>query len=217
VCTHEDKADIEESWSFPGKIEDVLKVVGDWDPVVQTLVKKTPPETLVDWKLVYRDPLPTWITKGARTLLLGDAAHPFLPTSIQGASQAMEDGVVLAACLHAAGKERVPLAVRCYERMRYERCRRAQRLGETNRDTWHKADYTNVLEKDKAEGMKLPTPPWLFSHDAETSAYQMFPRVSKEILGGKYGTQEIGYQTRICQKKLTPVSAAVIEQAEIGA
>ncbi|KZO94402.1 FAD/NAD(P)-binding domain-containing protein [Calocera viscosa TUFC12733] len=209
VCTHQDDADIEESWSFPGKIEDVLKVVGDWDPVVQTLVKKTPPETLVDWKLVYRDPLPTWVSKGARTCLLGDAAHPFLPTSIQGASQAMEDGVVLAACLHAAGKDRVPLAVRCYERIRYERCRRAQRLGETNRDNWHKADFDNVLEKDKAEGIKLPTPPWLFSHDSETDAYRVFPQVSKDILEGKYGTEEIGYQTGICQKTVTPASIAV--------
>lgn len=56
------------------------------------IVSKTPEEMLVDWKLVYRDPLPTWVSPKARILLLGDSAHPFLPTSAQGATQALEDG-----------------------------------------------------------------------------------------------------------------------------
>ena len=72
-----DDADIEESWSFPGKIEDVLKVVEDYDPRCAAIWKKA--DECVDWKLVYRDPLPKWISKEARLALIGDAAHPFLP------------------------------------------------------------------------------------------------------------------------------------------
>jgi 2-polyprenyl-6-methoxyphenol hydroxylase-like FAD-dependent oxidoreductase len=105
VCTHKDEGGIEESWQFPGKIEDVLKVVEGREPVVLELVKITPPERLFDYKLVFREPLPTFVSPKARTALIGDAAHPFLPTSIHGASQAMEDGVVLAACLDKAGKD----------------------------------------------------------------------------------------------------------------
>ena len=83
----------------------------------KTIVEKTP--SLVDWKLVYRDPRPRWVSDKGRITLLGDAAHPFLPTSVQGATQAMEDGVVIAVCLKKAqSKNRVPAAVRAYQDIR---------------------------------------------------------------------------------------------------
>lgn len=116
VLTHKDTYDIEESWSFPGKIEDVLGALADWDPVCRAIVEKTP--SVVDWKLVYRDPLPSWVSSRGRIALVGDAAHPFLPTSTQGASQAMEDGVTIALCLKKAGKERVSQALRAYQDIR---------------------------------------------------------------------------------------------------
>jgi 2-polyprenyl-6-methoxyphenol hydroxylase-like FAD-dependent oxidoreductase len=37
---------------------------------------------------------------------------------MQGASQAMEDGVTIALCLRKAGKDNIPLALRTYERLR---------------------------------------------------------------------------------------------------
>ena len=37
---------------------------------------------------------------------------------MQGASQAMEDGVTLAICLGKAGKDDIPMALKVYERMR---------------------------------------------------------------------------------------------------
>ncbi|KAK5258364.1 hypothetical protein LTR40_008045, partial [Exophiala xenobiotica] len=43
TCTHKDTYDIAESWSFPGKIEDALKVVEGWDPKVAKVISKTPP------------------------------------------------------------------------------------------------------------------------------------------------------------------------------
>lgn len=49
-----DDADINESWSFPGKMEDVLSLVEGWDPRCAALLSKAP--WCVDWKLVYRDP-----------------------------------------------------------------------------------------------------------------------------------------------------------------
>lgn len=113
----QDEADIEESWSFPGNLEDVFKILEGWDPMCKAIVEKTP--SLVDWKLVYRDPLPRWVSDKGRIALLGDSAHPFLPTSAQGATQAMEDGVVFAVCLKRIGdKKKIPAAVRAYEAIR---------------------------------------------------------------------------------------------------
>ncbi len=48
-------------------------------------------------ELADREPLPFW-TKGVVTLL-GDAAHPVLPDTSQGARQAIVDGVTLGQAL----------------------------------------------------------------------------------------------------------------------
>lgn len=42
VMTHKDEADIDESWSLPGKMEDVYKVIEGWDPMCKAIVEKTP-------------------------------------------------------------------------------------------------------------------------------------------------------------------------------
>ena len=42
------------------------------------------------WGIYDRDPIPQW-TKG-RVTLLGDAAHPTMPTLAQGGNMAIEDG-----------------------------------------------------------------------------------------------------------------------------
>ncbi|KAJ5815202.1 hypothetical protein N7474_006979 [Penicillium riverlandense] len=178
VLTHKDEADIKESWSLPGKLEDVYKVIEGWDPLCKAIVEKTP--SLVDWKLVYRDPLPKWVSKHGRIALLGDSAHPFLPTSAQGATQAMEDGVVMAICLRRAGKGSVPAAVRAYEDIRYERVRAVQKTGETTRDMWHKADWEAVA-KDPSS-IQLPREDWIFQFDAETNAEESFDEAVKKFL-----------------------------------
>jgi 2-polyprenyl-6-methoxyphenol hydroxylase-like FAD-dependent oxidoreductase len=172
----QDERDIDESWSFPGKKEDVLKTLESYDPVVHEIVKATPEDRLVDWKLVYRDPLPTWISPKARLALAGDAAHPFLPTSIQGASQAVEDGVTIAICLQLASKAKSPLALRAYEKIRYQRVKEVQKTGETTRDGWHKADFEVAVRKNP-EMIKLPRAEWLLNFDAEAHAYSVFGNV----------------------------------------
>ncbi|KAJ5896712.1 uncharacterized protein N7473_006111 [Penicillium subrubescens] len=177
VLTHKDEADIEESWSFPGKLEDVFKVIQGWDPICKAIVEKTP--EVVDWKLVYRDPLPRWVSDHGRIALLGDSAHPFLPTSAQGATQAMEDGVVLAVCLKRGGKANIPNAVRAYQEIRYDRVKAVQKTGETTRDMWHKADWDKVA-KDP-ESIQMPREDWVFKFDAEKNAEETFDEVVKQL------------------------------------
>lgn len=156
VMTHKDEADVTESWTMSGRVEDALKVAEPFCEVVKHVIKATPAsefllkpctfektpanltpphpllgaDGLLDWKLVYRDPLPTWISPLGRIALLGDAAHPFLPTSIQGASQSMEDGATISQVLKLAGKGDVPTALRTYQELRYDRVKETQRLGE---------------------------------------------------------------------------------------
>ncbi|EOD43335.1 putative salicylate hydroxylase protein [Neofusicoccum parvum] len=189
VCTHKDEADIEESWSAPGKIEDAIECLKDWCPEVHAIIRATPPDRLVDWKLVYRDPLPTWISPKRRIALIGDAAHPFLPTSIQGASQAMEDGVTVAVCLELSGKENAKEALQAYERIRYERVRAAQKTGETTRDRWHKADFDAAKSDPKA--IKLPRENWLLGHDAQAHAYEVYSETVEQIRKETKGVPDV--------------------------
>ena len=188
VLTHKDSADIAESWQYPGKVSDVLACLEGWDPTTHDIVKATPEDKLVDYKLVYRDPLATFISPHARIALMGDAAHPFLPTSIQGASQAMEDGAVLAVCLELisaarpAGEEKpdVQLAVRAYERIRYARVCRAQGTGVSTREQWHKADWEAI--RRKPESLHLKREAWLLDFDAESDAYERFEGVVEDLV-----------------------------------
>lgn len=180
VFTHVDDGNIEESWQFPGKVEDCLKYVEGWAPIVQEIVKATPKHgRLIDHKLVFRDPLPTFKSPKERIVLIGDAAHPFLPTSIQGASQSIEDGVVLATCLELAGKGNIPLAVRAHEKIRYERVHKAQATGVKTREKWHKADWDTV--KDNPEAIHLTREAWLLNFDAEADAYARYKDVAASV------------------------------------
>lgn len=179
VLTHPDEHDIDESWSFPGKLSEALEAVKTWDPMCTRIIEKTPEERLVDWKLVYRDPLPTWVSPQGRILLLGDSAHPFLPTSAQGATQALEDGVNIAVCLRRGGKDGIPEAVRTHERIRYDRVKAVQKTGETTRDMWHKTDWEKV--KTDPESIQLPREDWIFRHDTEMHAEEVFDEVRQEI------------------------------------
>jgi 2-polyprenyl-6-methoxyphenol hydroxylase-like FAD-dependent oxidoreductase len=174
VLTHRDSHDIAESWSFPGYLKDVKQVLEGWDSMCWKIVSKTPESKLVDWKLVYRDPLPNWVSGygsapgHGRICLLGDAAHPFLPTSAQGATQALEDGVTLAILLRKAGKNNIRGALRAYQDVRYDRVKAVQKTGETTRDMWHNTDWEKV-KKDPTL-IQFPREDWVFSHDAEKHA-----------------------------------------------
>jgi salicylate hydroxylase len=109
IITHKDTEDIKESWFQPGDMNEVRKLVEDVDPRIGNAVRST--KECLDWKICYRDPIPSWVSKSHKIVLLGDSCHPHLPTSAQGASQATESGAVLALCLKLAGKNNIPLAV----------------------------------------------------------------------------------------------------------
>jgi 2-polyprenyl-6-methoxyphenol hydroxylase-like FAD-dependent oxidoreductase len=64
----------------------------------------TPPKTIVNFELYWRDPQPKWASPGGRVVNIGDAAHSFLPASGNGATQSIEDAVSMASCVQFGGR-----------------------------------------------------------------------------------------------------------------
>jgi 2-polyprenyl-6-methoxyphenol hydroxylase-like FAD-dependent oxidoreductase len=92
---------------------------------LQNILSRTRPDDMRFDQLVSRDPLAQW---GAdRVTLLGDAAHPVLPHTGQGAAQALEDAVALQLALSRGGD--VVQALRRYEAVRGRRTRKLVKLG----------------------------------------------------------------------------------------
>lgn len=96
----------------------MLQVVRDWDPRIAAIVKRIPPEVLIDWKLLWRDPIEKWVSDKGRLVMIGDSAHPHLATSGQGAAQAIEDGATLGVLLTKGPPEQAQDALRAFEKIR---------------------------------------------------------------------------------------------------
>ncbi|KAK1766025.1 MAK1-like monooxygenase [Phialemonium atrogriseum] len=191
VLTHKDTADIGESWSFPGKKEDVFACLaeGGFEQKLVEVVKATPEEHLVDYKLVWRDPLKTWLSPSARIVLIGDAAHCHLPTSAQGGSQAMEDGVALAIALKRANGD-VPLGLRVFERIRFNRSHVTHMASITTRDGYHNVDWDGEEIKKNPQILNLPRPEWVIEYDIESEAEKHFDHLAADVKSYKQGSIE---------------------------
>lgn len=72
-----------------------------WASVVTELISATDASGILERPILDRPPCSTW-SRG-RVTLLGDAAHPMVPSLGQGANTAFEDAWVLAQCLSSAG------------------------------------------------------------------------------------------------------------------
>ena len=116
-----------ESWVEQGSKEKLLQSYSDFPQWVRDIFSQAPDIGL--WQLRDLHPLPTWV-KG-RTILIGDAAHPMLPTQGQGASQSVEDAEALKAIF--AGIQRKPGVAQVTDALdkvmeaRYERASLIQR------------------------------------------------------------------------------------------
>ncbi len=119
-----------------------------------------------------RPPLQTF--HRGRIVLLGDAAHPFVPYLSNGAAQAIEDGHVLATVLTRAERGELPLqdALAEYEQRRRARVNAVHRLSRESLHTHHLADaaaieqrnarYRNAQNADP-KGSRLRE--WLWGYD----------------------------------------------------
>lgn len=70
----------------------LLEVVKKSAPIFREMIKAAPPNTLIDWKLVWIGETNLYETWFSPVVQLGDVAHPCLPTAGYGATQAIEGG-----------------------------------------------------------------------------------------------------------------------------
>jgi 2-polyprenyl-6-methoxyphenol hydroxylase-like FAD-dependent oxidoreductase len=82
---------------YPDERTEVICRVDRWHAPIPDLLAATSPDAFLHNDIYDLDPLSTYVN--GRVALLGDAAHAMCPDLGQGAGQAMEDAVVLAASL----------------------------------------------------------------------------------------------------------------------
>jgi salicylate hydroxylase len=110
-----------ETWTVPSGADEMLHAYAGWNDGMLAVLSRA--SETYKWGIHDRDPLARWVV--GRVALLGDAAHPMMPTLAQGAAISMEDGYALArhvdACADAPAR-----ALAAYERERQPRGSRVQ-------------------------------------------------------------------------------------------
>jgi salicylate hydroxylase len=141
---------VDESWAVPSSIDELLEGYRGWHPALLDMLAQV--SDCYKWGIRDRDPLPRWTSGGVT--LLGDAAHPMMPTLAQGAAISLEDGFALAR--HLSNNRNNPVeGLAAYEA---ERRPRASRVVLQAREQFQ-------------NNRKNPAPPplprdWIFAHDA---------------------------------------------------
>jgi salicylate hydroxylase len=156
---------MKESWSAPGDPADLAREFAGWDPMVEAIIAQV--KTTFRWGLYDREPLATW-TSG-RLTLLGDAAHPMLPHTGQGANQAIEDAVALATLLSRADRASAPRALLIYEQLRRERTAGVQRSSRVN-GARYDASSGDLAARDRQLAAQPQERAWIWNYDAEAEA-----------------------------------------------
>jgi salicylate hydroxylase len=146
---HVSKAWVEESWSVSSSVAELLAGYRGWNETLLEMLSHV--DHCYKWGIRDRDPLPRW-TDGSVTLL-GDAAHPMMPTLAQGAAITLEDAYALARNL--ARHDDWLDGLKAYE------AERAPRAGKVQLQA--RQQFQN--------NCKNPAPPplsrdWIFAHDA---------------------------------------------------
>jgi salicylate hydroxylase len=139
---------VDESWVTPSTNEDLLAAYAGWNGTMLDMLRKA--DRCYKWGIYDRDPLERWVAD--RAVLLGDAAHPMMPTLAQGAAISIEDGYALARNL--ASVDDLTAGLAAYERERVPRASAVQLQA--------RAQFL--------DNRKNPAPPprdrnWIFKHD----------------------------------------------------
>ncbi|KAH6652555.1 hypothetical protein BKA67DRAFT_293608 [Truncatella angustata] len=123
VPTVASKSGTNSDWNTPGSRAHLQEAFKDFGPMVQRLIQDAPVSELKLWELLDMETLSTWHKDSL--VLIGDAAHPFLPFMGQGGAMAIEDSAALAALL-PLGTEAIdiPAKLKIWEDCRKERVER---------------------------------------------------------------------------------------------
>jgi salicylate hydroxylase len=143
---------VDESWVVPSSVDELLAGYRGWNEALLGMLGEV--EQCFKWGIRDRDPLARW--SDGRVTLLGDAAHPMMPTLAAGAGIALEDAIAIARNL-AHHRDDPALGLKAYEAERLPRARAVQLQA--------RRQFLN--------NRMNPAPPplgrdWIFAHDAST-------------------------------------------------
>ncbi|MEY9857521.1 2-polyprenyl-6-methoxyphenol hydroxylase-like FAD-dependent oxidoreductase [Catenulispora sp. GAS73] len=139
--------------TYPDEKAELLRRFGTWHFPVPQLISAADPETVLH-NDIYEIAQPLSAYHRGAVAILGDAAHAMTPHLGQGANQAMEDGVTLAALVgQAKGSAEVVTALAQYTALRAPRgadmVRRSHRMGTLTQSTSRRKEALRNL------GMRL--------------------------------------------------------------
>src|SRR5262249_28519794 len=140
---------VEESWSVPSSVAELLAGYRGWNEALLEMLSHV--EHCYKWGIRDRDPLPRW-TDGAAALL-GDAAHPMMPTLAQGAAITLEDAS--AGARSRARSDSGPYGLKAYEAERAPRAGKVQLQARQQFQNKRRTPAPPPLSRD-----------WIFAHDA---------------------------------------------------
>ncbi|MDX3907774.1 MAG: FAD-dependent monooxygenase [Pigmentiphaga sp.] len=139
-----------DDWTVPSSKDEMLQAYAGWHPGMLHLLSQA--KEAFKWGIYDHDPLEHWVQ--GRIALLGDAAHPMMPTLAQGAAISLEDGYAVARHLEQ-GSADPAAALAAYERERQPRGSRVQLQA--------RQQFLN--------NQRVPPPPplpvdWIYGYDA---------------------------------------------------
>ena len=186
ALTHRDNGSAEESWqpdAHPDEVLNIMDQIPGWHPAIPALMRTAPRGAIVHWPLLWRDLQKDWVSPGGHVVQIGDSAHSFLPSSGNGATQALEDAVTLVTCLQLSGLRSAPLATKIFNLLRYERISCAQKMAFVNAQLKHQTDWAAIEANPKLIRTRFPK--WVYQHDPEAYAYEKYGQAFSHLV---YGT-----------------------------
>ncbi|RDW58500.1 hypothetical protein BP5796_12430 [Coleophoma crateriformis] len=207
-----------ESWHNTVEPSEVLRTISmtpGWGEGICGLIRSTPASCIISWPLIWRNPSTIWHSPQARVIQVGDSAHSFLPTSGNGATQAIEDAITVATCLERAASSLlfedqttsptpsiVDLAVRAHNKLRFERVSCAQKLGFANAFLLHHTDWDGAK---KDPGKAQPNiPQWIWRHNPEAYAQERWDEVHAYVTGGGVERESRGEESTFKNTNIPP-------------
>jgi salicylate hydroxylase len=133
----------------PSGLDELLAGFRGWNDALLDMLAHV--EHCYKWGIRDRDPLTRWVS--GRVTLLGDAAHPMMPTLAQGAAITLEDAYALARQL--AGHDDPVAGLAAYEAERAPRASKVQLQAREQFENNRKTPAPPPLSRD-----------WIFAHDA---------------------------------------------------
>ncbi|KAL3470058.1 hypothetical protein BJX99DRAFT_267698 [Aspergillus californicus] len=176
---------VDNFWTTPVDKEEMLRQIDYWKCIdqIRPVVDKMSKDQFILCPLLRAGVLDSWVSPVGRIAVIGDAAHPFFPTSAQGATQAIEDAATIAITLQRAGKSNIKLGLKAMEELRKHRATFIQRNAWRVNDAWFETPVDERVGQKAAPAIGVID--WITEHCCRSYASEEFERVRWSIETGE--------------------------------